>query len=463
MMNTRERLVRIKLVLDDLFKTYVGFIAKDYKKPSKPWHISELAKELTKLKNKEGARLCVAMPPRHSKSSIVTLAYPLWLIWEDPRLDILIVNSSAGLSENFGIRLRELFKKYEEASGVYLSDIKHSSTHLKFQDKDGNLHPGSIRLVGADGTITGSNADYLIIDDPYKGFEDITPTLLEKKINWFKNIILQRLEPDSRLIICHTRWSENDLQGYLNRKHPEEYEFISYPAIQEDGTSLWRERYSLDFLEQRREEMGERLFEAIYQQKPLDQTSDFFQLDNIDFEPEYTKEDIKYSIRAWDIASSESKHADYTAGVLMHKLTDDTYLITDLKHGHYGGNNLRVIQDTAKQDGANTRIYIETGVAAAGDLLFKEWRKQLKGYTVEHARPIKSKVDRATPLQNAILDGKLKISISDDELRGELIKELLGFPDSIHDDIIDACSYAFNYLKSKSTKLDEVPTHLKIW
>lgn len=463
MMNTQETLKRIKIVLSKLYLTYLYFIASGYRNSTKPTHIEKLAEALTKLKKEHGSRLCVAMPPRHSKSSIVTLAYPLWLIWEDPSLDILIVNSSAELSENFGIRLRELFKKYEYYSGVYLSDVKHSSTHLKFQDKEGNLYQGSIRLVGATGTITGSNADYLIIDDPYKGFEDITPTLLQKKIDWFKNIILQRLEPDSRLIICHTRWSENDLQGYLQNHNPDDYDFLSFPAIHSDNTSLWPERYSINFLEKRREEMGERLFEAIYQQKPLDQTSDFFQLDNIDFEPEYNPDDIKYSVRAWDIASSESKHADYTAGVLMHKLKDNTYLITDIKHGHYGGNNLRVIQNTAQEDGANTKIYIETGVAAAGNLLFNEWKKQLKGYTVKHAKPIHSKVDRATPLQNAILDGKVKIMITDDKLRGELIKELLGFPDSIHDDIIDACSYAYNYLKTKNTRVGAVPTRLKLW
>lgn len=461
MMNTQEIMDRMKIILKNLYYTYLYFVASEYAEYSKPGHIKELAEELTKLKKEPGSRLCVSMPPRHSKSSMVTLTYPLWLIWTNPNLDILIVNSSAGLSENFGIKLRELFKKYEEWSGVYLSDVKHSSTHLKFQDRNGGLYQGSIRLVGATGTITGSNADYLIIDDPYKGFEDITPTLLEKKLNWFNNIILQRLEPHSRLIICHTRWSENDLQGYLLKNYPEQYNFLSFPAI-DNGKSLWSERYSTGFLEQRRTEMGDRLFEAIYQQKPLDETSDYFKLDNINFEPHYNDSDIVYSVRAWDIASSQTTSSDYTAGVLMHKLKNGNYLINNLTHGQYGGNNLRIIQDTAKQDGPNTKIYIETGVAAAGQLLFKEWRQQLRGYQVKQAKPIKSKVDRATPLQNAILDKKLGVDLPDKE-RGELIKEFKSFPDAVHDDIIDACAYAFNYLHERNLKTKEAPTRLKLW
>lgn len=458
---TRSLRKNLSLFLDDLFGTYYVFVGSEYESSSKPKHVRLLADELTCVKE-NGGRLCVSMAPRHSKSSIVSLAFPLWLIWGNPGLDILIVNAEASLSENFGIRLRELFKRYEGLSGVYLSDVKHSSTHLKFQDGDGNLYPGSIRLVGASGSITGSNADYLIIDDPYKGFEDITPTLLEKKINWFNNIILQRLEPSSRLIICHTRWSENDLQGYLMKNHKDEYKFLSFPAIQSDGSSLWSERYSSRFLEQRRAEMGERLFEAIYQQRPFDETSEFFNLDTIDFEGEYNPEDVVYSVRAWDISSGEAKHDDYTAGVLMHKTKDEDYFITDLVHGQFGGENLRIIQDTARQDGPNTRIYIETGVAAAGKLLYKEWKQQLQGYRVTQAKPIRSKVDRATPLQNAVLDGKLSVLL-DDKNRANFIKEFKGFPDSMHDDIIDATAYAYNYLHERSVRFSEAPASLKLW
>ena len=127
------------------------------------------------------------------KTSMVTLAFPLWLIFQNPNLKILIVNNSATLSEKFGIQIREYIKKVGPQFGVHLSDVKRSSTHIMFTDADGELHQGSIRLVGASGSITGQDADYLIIDDPYFGFDDITPSQLNKKIDWFQTIILQRL------------------------------------------------------------------------------------------------------------------------------------------------------------------------------------------------------------------------------------------------------------------------------
>ena len=191
------------------------------------------------------------------------------------------MNAEASLSENFGIRLREFIKLYGSVFNVYLSDVKHSSTHIKFCDKNGHLYKGSIRLVGSNGSITGQDADYLILDDVYKGFSDITPTLLDKKIEWFKTMILQRKEPQTKLLILHTRFATNDLQGYLKENYPNEYSFISFPAIKKDGSPLWAERYSIEFLKQQLQEMGERLFSSIYQQQPLDETGSFFNLDNV--------------------------------------------------------------------------------------------------------------------------------------------------------------------------------------
>ena len=194
-------------VTNDLYYFYRYFIASHYSNSVPAPHIHKLANKLMQLyRGKSKPRLAVSMPPRHSKSSMVTLAFPLWLIFQNPNLKILIVNNSASLSEKFGIQIREYIKKIGPQFGVYLSDVKRSSTHIMFTNKDGELYDGSIRLVGASGSITGQDADYLVIDDPYFGFDDITPSQLQKKIDWFHTIILQRLEPHSKLIILHTRW-----------------------------------------------------------------------------------------------------------------------------------------------------------------------------------------------------------------------------------------------------------------
>ena len=445
-------------MLLDLYEFYYNFIALRYKDYVDAPHIKELADLLMSLYlNENSKHLCVSIPPRHSKSSIMTIAFPLWLIFHDPDMNILIVNAEATLSENFGIRLREYVKEYGEIFDVKVSDVKHSSTHLKFEDGKGNLYKGSIRLTGSNGSITGQDADILILDDIYKGFADITPTLLEKKIDWFKTMILQRKEPDTKLMILHTRWASNDLQGYLMENAPDKYEFFSYPAIKEDGTPLWAERYSIEFLKAQLEEMGERLFSCIFQQKPLDETGSFFNLDKVVFhddEPFDVAGKRLLVCRSWDLAySDESKgiQRDSSAGVLMYyEEASDTYIIADLEHGQYGEYLKQHLLSVAQRDSSNVTILIESGtVGGASKFLYKEYRSYLKGYRTHQSEPVGSKVDRATPLRQAILDGKVHVYLSNPKVRGEFIKQLRSFPLGKHDDCVDATAYGFNWLKKR--------------
>lgn len=437
--------------LNDLYLFYRLFIISKFSsKGLRARHIKELSRHLMALTlGKLDKHLAVSMPPRHSKSSMVTIAYPLWLIFQNPNLNILIINNTSTLSEKFGIALRDCIAEYGELFNVYLSDVKHSSSHLMFCDKDGKLYNGSIRLTGASGSITGQDADYIIIDDPYKGEEDeFTPTALQKKIDWFNRIVEQRIEPHTRLIILHTRWHSNDLIGYLQREQSEDYLFITFPAITEDNKPLWPERYTLQELLSKLKKVGERLFSSIWQQKPLDATSDFFDISKIKYEDLHPNEHILKTIRTWDISKGATLHSDHTVGarmVLTNKNRIGIYL--SLIRGQFGQNTKQTVLNTAKRDGHNVEILIETGVAAAGDLLFDEWKIQLPGYRVHQSKAINSKPDRATPLQNLIIDGNFFIHIPDDPELLEIInKEFASFPEGMNDDIVDAVAYGVIYL-----------------
>ena len=436
---------------EHLYYFYRDYVACDFRENLQAPHIKKLAERLTALKNGEINRLCVAMPPRHSKSSMITLAFPLWLLSKDKTLNILIVNNSAGLSEKFGIQLREYVKQIGPEFDLYLSDVKHSSTYLMFTDSQGKLYKGSIRLVGSSGSITGQDADYIILDDVYAGFDDITPSLLQKKIDWFKTIIEQRIEPHTKLVILHTRWHSEDLQGYLKDNYPDDYEFLEFPAIDENGQPLWPQRYTIDDYRKKQEAMGERQFQAIYQQQPLDLTSDFFYMDHLIFENQFDDYAIA-KCRSWDIASSDDKlgdQRDYTVGVRMCKTGNGQYWIFDYERGQYGNDVLHIIKQTAKLDTPNHKILLETGTkGGASGLLFNDYKKALPGYSTIQSDPTAmTKADRATPLRHAIYDGLVHVLIKNDNRRQAFIDEFKAFPNSKHDDIVDAVAHGFNYLK----------------
>lgn len=439
-------------ILNDLYLFYQVFITSDFNDNVPAPHIDKLSMELTSLTLGDYSRLCVAMPPRHSKSSMVTICYPLWLIFQNPNLNILIVNSEGSLSEKFGIQLREYIKRYGEYFNVHLSETKHSSTHIMFCDNNSNDYRGSIRLTGSNGSITGQDADYLIIDDPYKGFEDITPTLLQKKIDWFDTIIEQRIEPHTKFILLHTRWHSNDLQGYFKSHRAEDYHFIEFPAITDDGTPLWKERYSIELLEKKRENIGERLFQSIFQQKPIDDSSNFFDLNKIHWGAPPEELTTIQMCRGWDVASSDPGKNDFTAGVPMYLLNDDkSILITDFVHGQFGKDTSQEIKNQIILDGHDNISIIETGVAAAGALLYDNWEQQLPGYFLERAIPVpnNSKADRATPLKDYIYDGYVYVDIKDNKLRKTFQDEFQAFPNGEHDDIVDAAAHVFNYINQE--------------
>ena len=402
-------------------------------------------------------RVCVSQPPRTAKSSLITLSYPFWLILNNPDTNIVIVNNTQSLAENFGIRLRQLFIDYKELlelNNIKLSDTKHSNSFFMFETLDGKLYDGSIKLMGTGGTLTGQNVDILICDDLIKGFSDCTPTLLAKKIEWFKSIILQRLEPHSKLIILGTRWASNDIIGYLEQNQPEDYKIIKIPALTDDGNCIWDNRYDPSFFLDRKREIGDRLFEALYQQRPLDETGDFFNLDKVRFitDDELPNYKIISKVRSYDCAYSDDTKGDVndrTASVLMLRTIDDYYIIRELRADRYGERLFNIIQSTARLDTPSIPVLIETGtVGGSSKALFDIYKDRLQGYRVEQSKPIHSKVDRAYGFKEAILDGKVLICL-DDYSRGQLLEEMRGFPLMKHDDIIDACSYAYNYLSQK--------------
>lgn len=441
---------KISEIINDLYLFYRVFVSSHFAENLPAPHIKELSRELMKLyegSDESYKRLCVAIAPRHSKSSLITLAFPMWMIFHNPNLDILIITNSGSLSEKFGIQLREYIDEYGKYFNVYLSDVKKSSSYLMFCDAEKKLYNGSIRLVGKGGSITGTNADVLIIDDPYKGLEqEFTSTALEKMNNYYDTIIEQRIEPHTIEVILHTRWNSHDLQGYLKENDAESYKFLEFPAILDDGTPLWKERYTIEELEKKRERMGVRMFNAIYQQTPMDEDSDYFDLTKI--KNGRPNGNVIGRCRAWDIAGSTDEKGDandYTVGVLLELYDTNEVCIEDIVRGQYGNNVINVIKETAMGDGLDTHVVIETGVAGAGKLLYAEYKEQLRGVIVEQAIPVTSKEDRATPFRNAMLDGYIYLNVGD-EVKKTFKLELGGFPFSIHDDQVDASAHGFNYL-----------------
>jgi hypothetical protein len=238
-------------------------------------HHKLVFEKLQALEKGEIDRLIISMPPRHSKSLIVSELFPAWFLGRNPDRQVILSAYGSSLAQRFGGRVRNTLKTdlYKTIFGNILSDDSQSKT--EFETKSG----GSLSAVGVGGAITGKGADLLLIDDPVKSRAEAESHLYrENTKDWYNADAYTRLMPNGRILLIGTRWHEDDLIGYLLReKQHENWEVVNLPAIAEftdelgrkAGEALWTERYPLSKLQDIRRSLPSRDWESLYQQKPL--------------------------------------------------------------------------------------------------------------------------------------------------------------------------------------------------
>src|SRR4051794_36790029 len=63
--------------------------------------------ELEKVTSGECKRLMIFMPPRHGKSEIVTVHYPVWRLERDKKLNVVLGSYNQTLANRFSRRIRK--------------------------------------------------------------------------------------------------------------------------------------------------------------------------------------------------------------------------------------------------------------------------------------------------------------------------------------------------------------------
>lgn len=148
----------------------------------------------------------------------------------------------------------------------------------------------------------------------------------------------------------------------------------------------------------------------------------------------------------------------------MARLENEQYIILDIRHGALSASSVRsLLKNTAKTDLAVYRcrkIFIPQDPGQAGKEQAQSYVKELAGYSV-HTKPVSgSKISRAEPFAAQWQRGNVLL------LKGEwnevLLNELEGFPDGLHDDIVDACSDAFINVAKDYTEPKEMFTNYNI-
>lgn len=229
------------------------------------------------------------MPPQHGKSELVSRMLPAFILGQMPTSKIVLASYSGDLASSFNRECQRYIDSllYHEIFPATFLNKSNVVTKAGNELRNSDIFEtvgfrGFLKTVGVGNSLTGTPADFAIIDDPVKdSIEAASPTYQQRNWDWYNDVLCTRLHNDSKILLTQTRWDENDLAGMILKKQAEtglnDWTILCLPAIKESdgnpedpreiGEALWPERHSKERI-MAVQKQSIRTFQSLYQQNP---------------------------------------------------------------------------------------------------------------------------------------------------------------------------------------------------
>lgn len=445
------------------FARYLDYINPQY---DRQWFHTQIARYCQMLAEGEIRNLMVFLPPQHGKSTIVSEAFPAWILGRKPRMKIVGCSYASSLAEKVSRNIQRQMDSPEYQA--LFPDTRLNSPRLGRQGR-GYLRNvdlfetvgegGFYKAVGIGGGLTGTPVDLSIIDDPVKdALEAYSPTFRERVWEWYTSVLLTRLHNDSRQLFIMTRWHEDDLAGRILKLEPEKWTVLSIPAIRErlddgntadprrPGEALWEARHSLSRLEGARQRSA-RIFSALYQQRPTVEGGNIVKRDwfgIISLDRFISMRDNEPIIFFLDTAFTEKSSND-PSGILAACRIKDTLYITHAQKVRMKFPELvRFVPVYVRDHGYTLRSSVRIEPKANG-LSVIDQLKATTGLNVTRTpAPRESKETRLNAASVPVECGR--VVLVEGSWNEEFLAEVCGFPAMPHDEYVDTLCYAVDHL-----------------
>ncbi len=449
----RRELARRKLI---------NFIKFRFPSYDTNWHHRIIADALQRVESGKLKRLMISLPPRNGKSELVSVNFPAWCMGRNKDRSIIAASYGAELATDFGRKVRNIMDSPEFKT---LFDAK-LAPDAKAKGSWATNGRGEYNAVGVGGAITGKGGSIVIVDDPIKNREEADSEVNSEKVwDWYRSTLRTRLTPDGAIIIVMTRWKDSDLIGRILEENKlqsgEEWEVITLPAVAEhdeefrkEGEALWANQFSLKNLEDIQKDIGTYEFASLYQQNPVNRETQLFKLDmftRVDME-EVEKMQTNCYVTI-DSAISKKKYSDYT-GVCINWVNSENVwhlkaykvkvnpteliaLIFDL-HNVFHPQAIG-LEETIMTQAIDPFLTVEMGQRNVFPNVVP-----LKHGGVNKEVRIKGLLPRYERGHIRHINGQCK----------DLEAELLRFPSSAHDDVMDATAYQVQLAEAPYTSFD---------
>ena len=439
-------------------------------------HHRKLSKIFQDVIEGKKKRVIINIAPRMGKSEFSSYLFPAYFLGNFPNKKIIMGTHTAGLSEDFGRRVRNLLddEQYHELfpQTIIADDQKAAG---KWSTSAG----GQYYAAGVGGALAGRGADLFVIDDPHSE-QDVKANsrlAFDTAWSWFQTGPLQRLMPGGAIIVIMTRWGLLDLTGRLiqyqiNNPDSPRWEIVELPAILHEGEenekSLWPEQWPLEALKSAKSSMDPRYWNAQYMQRPTSDNAAIVARKQWRIWPSDNPPMCEYIIQSWDTAFETKNSADYSActtwGVFYNEEENDKaqIILLDAFKDRMAFPELKQVALKHYKEWEPDAFIVEK--KAAGAPLIQELRNM--GIFVQETNPSRGN-DKMVRL-NAVADlfASGVVWAPDTRWAREVIEEVASFPNGENDDFVDTTSQALlrfrqgGFIALESDEKDE-PTYFK--
>lgn len=424
--------------------------------------------------------LIINVPPGSSKSTIATIAFPMWIWLHSPNLTSTNVSYSARLSERHAKKARAITAS--EKWHFYFDNLfilKHGKAlaiTTENQNSIENNFKGERFNTSVDGTITGMHADFIIKDDMQDPKQAKSDTMRDHANEWDEETLTHRHKDASCFldIIIAQRLHENDLTGYTLNKSVSTT-LVSLPAeITEASTAIPPsaiELYTdgvLDpnrrpkiVLENLKSASGSATYTCQYLQVP-------FNLEEQAIKPSMFDIIDPQDGIVWDLwidgAYTEKTDND-PSGIMVAGFKDNTLFVKNVYNVYKTlPNLLKFIVELAENgvfDPDHGRIFIEP--KASGYSLAQYIESDTKyNYVLigqNKSKDEKNIVQQGKTARHNIIQPKAesgRIKLFKGNWNDDYLTQLCGFPRASHDEQVDNTGYAVHhYFMSNNTFIEQ--------
>lgn len=403
-------------------------------------HHRTLISRLTDVSDGKCDRLMVLMPPGSAKSTYTSMLFPVWWFSVHQRSSVIAASHTAGLATYLSRRARRYAVEHGKEIGVALNPAKRAA------DQWETIDGGEYIAAGIRGPITGRRADLVVIDDPVKSVAEAdSPGIRDQIWDWYRADLLTRLKPDGRIVLVMTRWHEDDLAGRLLNSG-DNWNVLKMPALSPDGAALWPEWENAEKIARKRDQLGERMFSALYQQEPTPIGGALFHVERIatlDRAPQSVR-----AVRTWDLAATAAvsgRDPDWTVGLKLLRDAGGRITVADVVRFRGGPHEVEeAVVATAAADGTGVAIGLPQDPGQAGKQQVAWLAARLAGFRVTASPETGAKLTRAAPVASQCDAGNLAVVAA--PWTRAFLDELRDFPNGRKDDQVDALSRAFSML-----------------